>query len=116
MTPSSQSTWALGRNADIYGPDYALFRPTRWLTAPSDQLELMNRQSDLTFGYGRFSCLGKPVALMELNKVFVEILRNFDMEVVNPDKPWSIDSRGIFLVKNFWVRVTEREGGGGTGR
>jgi cytochrome P450 len=69
----------------------------------------MERQADLTFGYGRFACLGKPVALMELNKVFVELFRNFDISIVDPTRPWSSDSRGIFLQKEFWVRVTERE-------
>lgn len=69
----------------------------------------MDRQADLTFGFGRFGCLGKPVALMELNKVVVELLRHFEMSVINPDKPWESDSRGIFLQKDFWVRVTERD-------
>jgi cytochrome P450 len=69
----------------------------------------MERNAELTFGYGRFKCLGQPVALMELNKVFVELLRRFDIAIVDPSKPWSSDSRGIFLQKNFWVRVTERE-------
>ena len=69
----------------------------------------MNRDAELTFGYGRFKCLGQPVALLELNKIFVELLRNFDIALINPAKPWSNESRGIFLQKNFWVRVTERE-------
>ena len=33
----------------------------------------MERNNDLIFGYGRFKCLGQSVALMELNKVFVEV-------------------------------------------
>jgi cytochrome P450 len=107
-----QCAWALGRNPDIYGEDFSLFRPERWLESKGDTLAKMERQADLTFGYGRFACLGKPVAQMELNKVFVEILRRFDIEVVDPSKVWSCDSRGIFLMKDFWVRVTEREGGG----
>lgn len=61
----------------------------------------MERTAELTFGYGRFKCLGQPVALMELNKVFVEILRRFNMTIVDPTKPWDSDSRGIFLQKNF---------------
>ncbi|KAF2431683.1 cytochrome P450, partial [Tothia fuscella] len=103
-----QCAWALGRNPDIYGPDFSLFRPERWLEATGEKLQKMERQADLTFGYGRFACLGKPVAQMELNKVFVEILRSFDISIVDPSQPWDNDSRGIFLMKNFWVRVTER--------
>ncbi len=33
----------------------------------------MERNSELIFGHGRFKCLGQAVALMELNKVFVEV-------------------------------------------
>ncbi|QDS74791.1 hypothetical protein FKW77_002041 [Venturia effusa] len=97
-----QSTWALGRDVDIYGHDAVLFRPSRWLESTLEQLAIMDRQADLGFGYGRFSCLGRPVAQMELNKVFVEILRNFELEIVYPDKPWDCEGRGVFLVKNFW--------------
>jgi cytochrome P450 len=71
----------------------------------------MERNAELTFGYGRFKCLGQPVAQVELNKVFVELLRRFDMTIVNPSKPWESESRGIFLQKSFWVRITEREAG-----
>jgi cytochrome P450 len=104
-----QCAWALGRNPAIYGPDCALFRPERWLEASPEEYQKMDRQSDLTFGYGRFACLGRPVATIELNKVFVQLLRNFNFEVVDPSKPWSSDSWGIFLQKDFWVRITERE-------
>jgi cytochrome P450 len=92
----------------VYGPDFALFRPERWLEAEGEELQKMERQADLTFGYGRFACLGKPVALMELNKVFIELLRGFDISIVDPSQPWSSDSRGIFLQKDFWVKITER--------
>ncbi|KAF2454651.1 pisatin demethylase [Lineolata rhizophorae] len=103
-----QNSWALGRNESIYGPDFALYRPERWLEASGKDLVAMERNSELTFGYGRFKCLGQPVALMELNKVFVELFRRFDMAVMNPAKPWSSESFGIFLQKDFWVRITER--------
>lgn len=77
----------------------------------SEALTRMERNAELTFGYGRFKCLGQPVAQVELNKVFVELLRRFDMTVVDPMKPWDSQSCGIFLQKNFWVRITERESG-----
>ncbi|TID15189.1 cytochrome P450 [Venturia nashicola] len=106
-----QSTWAMSRDVGIYGHDAALFRPSRWIDSAPEQISVMDKQADLGFGYGRFSCLGRPVAQMELNKVFVEILRNFELEIVYPDKPWDCEGRGVFLMKNFWVRVTERASG-----
>lgn len=44
-----------------------------WLEASDERLKEMERNLDLCFSSGRFSCLPKPVALMELNKVFVEV-------------------------------------------
>lgn len=68
-----QCTWALGQNVNIYGSDVELFRPERWLEAQGEELRRMERNVDLVFSSGRFQCLGKPVALLELNKVFVEV-------------------------------------------
>jgi cytochrome P450 len=61
------------RNIDIFGADADIFRPERWLEAQGEQLQMMERNNELIFGYGRFQCLGKNVAFMELNKVFVEV-------------------------------------------
>ncbi|KAF2834894.1 cytochrome P450 [Patellaria atrata CBS 101060] len=109
----AQNTWSLGRQPLLHGPDFALFKPERWLPTSSSSpanLAQMERDAELTFGYGRFKCLGQPVALMELNKVFVELLRRFEISVARPEKPWRCESRGIFLMKEFWVRVQRREG------
>jgi cytochrome P450 len=57
---------------DLFGADADFFRPERWLTDP-DTLKGYERVWELSFSYGRFSCLGKGIALMELNKVFVEV-------------------------------------------
>jgi hypothetical protein len=38
----------------------------------------MEQCLDLIFGYGRWGCLGKNVAWIELNKVFVEVSKPED--------------------------------------
>lgn len=57
----------------VYGVDAEVFRPERWLEADEAQLKEMNSTWDLIFKYGKWQCLGKNVALIELNKVFVEV-------------------------------------------
>ena len=69
----SISAWAVHRSTNIFGPDANVFRPGRWLDVPEAQLTQMERNNELIFGYGRFKCLGQSVALLELNKVFVEV-------------------------------------------
>jgi cytochrome P450 len=103
------NTWAFGRDPKIYGSDFEYYRPERWAEAPAKQLELMERNKELTFAYGRFKCLGQPVALMELNKVIVELLRRFDFAVLNPLKPMHSETHGIFLQRDFFVKATRRE-------
>jgi len=43
------------------------------------QEEIRRKETDLelVFGYGRWQCLGKSVAQVELNKVFVEVCWRF---------------------------------------
>jgi cytochrome P450 len=67
------SALAMHRDKKVYGEDADLFRPERWFEPDADKLAAMMRVSDLTFGHGRWQCLGKTVAQMELNKVFFEV-------------------------------------------
>lgn len=61
------------KDPEIYGPDANIFRPERWFETDPHKLEKMSQVSELMFGYGRFKCLGKPVAQIELNKVIFEV-------------------------------------------
>ncbi len=65
----------LMRDRGTFGPDADVFRPERWLEAAEDEarLKAMSSTVDLAFGYGKFQCLGKTIAAMELNKIFVEV-------------------------------------------
>ena len=59
-----------------FGADAECFRPERWLEETDvDRLANMHNTVDLVFHYGKYQCLGRPVALMEFNKIFVEVRR-----------------------------------------
>ncbi|KAK3956138.1 cytochrome P450 [Pseudoneurospora amorphoporcata] len=83
--------------------------PERWLEADARELALMNSTVDLVFSHGKWMCLGKNVALMEFNKIFVEIFKRFDISIVDGFKPLDIVQPGLFLLKNFWIRIAHRE-------
>ena len=67
--------------SSVFGSDADVFRPERWLEAEaelaedpeSERLKRMTSTWNLIFKYGKWQCLGKEVALLELNKVFVEV-------------------------------------------
>jgi cytochrome P450 len=65
--------WEIAMNKDIFGVDANMFRPERWLINDTEKSMRMNKTVDLAFGYGKYQCLGRPVALLELSKVFVEV-------------------------------------------
>jgi len=99
---------SLHRNRDILGKDAECFRPERWLEAQGDRLTAMERNNDLIFSSGRFQCLGKSIALLELNLVFVELLRNFEFSIVKPEKPWRSFAYDQLMQDQMWMRVTRR--------
>lgn len=63
------------RRQGIFGEDVDLFRPERWLVEDEGKLATMNRTVDLVFSYGKYQCLGRPIALMEMGKTVFEVSR-----------------------------------------
>jgi cytochrome P450 len=63
------------RDKQLFGEDAEVFSPERWLSSETstDQLKEMASTVELAFGHGKFQCLGKTIAAMELNKVIVEV-------------------------------------------
>ena len=72
------NSWGVMRRAEIFGSDVEVFRPERWLPRDDSEGEIarvarMTETVGLCFGYGRFGCLGRGVAMMELNKAIIEV-------------------------------------------
>lgn len=78
-TQVGENVCSIGRDRDVFGPDAHHFRPERWIEAAEEadgeRYKEMLATVDLVFGYGKFYCMGRTIALMELNKVFVEVSR-----------------------------------------
>jgi cytochrome P450 len=110
------SAWSMHRNNKaVYGKDAEVFRPERWIVDESvpgekERLTKMTKTNDLIFGHGRWVCLGKVVAMIEIYKTIFELLRHFDFALTNPHEPWTIfNTMGLFAIGNMWVDVTERK-------
>jgi len=74
-----------------------------------EKVARLERVVDLNFGSGKYQCLGKPIAWMELNKCIFELFRNFDFQLVDPTKPWKSQSNLLWMQSELWLKVTERE-------
>ncbi len=72
-TQIGTSPFGVYHSKKIFGEDAGLFLPERWLEADTGRVATMSGVVDLVFSTGKYQCLGKPVAFMELNKIFVEV-------------------------------------------
>ncbi|KHO01514.1 Cytochrome P450 [Metarhizium album ARSEF 1941] len=105
------SAYAMHHDKEIYGDDADAFRPERWFEADEAKLRAMTATNELIFGHGKFQCLGKKVAQLELGKSIFEMFRNFDMAVVHPTQPWTVQNcLGLLQITDMWVQVSERTG------
>ncbi|KAM5368082.1 hypothetical protein ACJZ2D_009686 [Fusarium nematophilum] len=108
-TQIGTSPFGIYHSKKVFGEDASLFVPERWLDADAARFATMSGVVDLVFSVGKYQCLGKPVAFMELNKIFVELMRRFEFVMARPERPLHIVNAGIWLIEDFPVRVTRRE-------
>lgn len=85
-TKIAANKWSLLRDKAVFGEDVDIFRPERFLAdrrfadakdsemgTNSQKITEMERHVELAFGYGRYACAGKTIAMMELFKFFFEV-------------------------------------------
>ncbi|CAI7628389.1 unnamed protein product [Penicillium pancosmium] len=103
------SAYSMHHSERIYGKDAKVFRPERWFESDSAKLADMVRTNELIFGYGKYRCLGKTVADIEIGKLIFEVFRNFDLSLINPTRPWDVKNYlGLFAISDMWTQITER--------
>ncbi|KAJ6441509.1 benzoate 4-monooxygenase cytochrome P450 [Purpureocillium lavendulum] len=99
------SPWTIMRNKDIFGGDAEVFSPDRWLG--DKKTRQMEQTVMMAFAGGsRWECLGKNIAMIELNKLF----RRFDFTLVDPTNPWKTFNAGLFSQSDLQVQVSRRHG------
>ncbi|POS78609.1 cytochrome P450 17A1 [Diaporthe helianthi] len=83
-TEMTSQAYVVQRDADVFGADEHEFRPERWL-GPEEQVARMDAAM-YVFGMGARVCMGKEIALMEVHKLVPEIIRRFDIEMLDAGK------------------------------
>ncbi|KAJ0118711.1 cytochrome p450 [Diaporthe amygdali] len=106
-TAIGMNTSAMLASTRHFGEDANLFRPERFLEVDDTKRSEMQRNVELIFGNGRWMCAGRPVAFMELNKIFFELFRNFDLQLAHPMTPWDSASWPVWVDENMELKVTE---------
>ncbi|KAK4941939.1 hypothetical protein LTR10_018269 [Elasticomyces elasticus] len=78
--------WVLHRDTSIFGDDAEVYRPERWIEGDKEKIKMMERCM-FQFGGGSHVCIGRHLALLEMNKVLPQLLRRYEIQLVNPGKP-----------------------------
>ncbi|KAI6784042.1 uncharacterized protein J7T54_004588 [Emericellopsis cladophorae] len=102
------SAHAALRDREVFGADADFYRPDRWVRATEEEYRLMDNSVDLCFGSGRWGCLGRPVATIELNKMVPELLRRFDFAALNTERPIVNKFHGVLIQQDLVVQITKR--------
>ncbi|KAG0325089.1 Protein kinase alk2 [Podila humilis] len=98
------STWAMGRDTKIWGPDATEFKPERWLTG-----EKPSSSKFVSFHLGPRTCLGQQFATIEAITMLSMLLQKFTFELVNPDvEPRYIPALTLPLENGLPVRCKHR--------
>ncbi|CAN8253776.1 unnamed protein product [Cochlearia groenlandica] len=102
--------YALGRMKAVWGEDAFEFKPERWVSK-SGNGTLRHEPSFkfLPFNAGPRSCLGKQLAMVMMKIVVVEILQNYDIEVVKGQKVEPLPGLILRMKNGFNVTITKRD-------
>lgn len=106
-------TYAVGRSAELWGDDWAKFRPERWLKKEEGEERWTFVPKD-AFNYPIFQagpriCLGKDIAFMQLKWVAAAVLRRFHVvAVAGGGQPLCVSYISCRMKEGFPVRIVER--------
>ncbi|KAH8692970.1 cytochrome P450 [Talaromyces proteolyticus] len=80
--------WAIGRSADSYVEPLS-FIPERWYDRPE---YIKAREAYSPFSSGAYSCIGKPLALMNIRTTIARLIMTFDISLPeSQDKDAQVD-------------------------
>ncbi|KAF4455210.1 cytochrome P450 oxidoreductase [Fusarium albosuccineum] len=100
--------WLIHRDPGIYGEDAEVFKPERWLDV--DKAKIYAKYS-MGFGYGVRACLGQDIARMELYKAPLQLLRTFNVELVNEKRPGRyVVNGGLSYFEDMFIKIQKRGG------
>jgi len=79
---------AINQDSRVFGTDSELYKPERWMQgeketfdAYQERRKLMER-TDLSFGHGSRTCIGKNIALMEMFKAVATLVGQFKVRAI----------------------------------
>ncbi|KAF9890363.1 hypothetical protein FE257_006030 [Aspergillus nanangensis] len=101
----SVNIWVIHRNPQLFGPDSNSFNPERWL----DRERAKEMDYFLVhWGAGYNQCPGRNLAHFEINKLTATLIRDYDFELMEPNKEWSFRNTFITTQCDWPCKVQRR--------
>ncbi|MCJ1306626.1 hypothetical protein MMC25_000269 [Agyrium rufum] len=129
-TVLSVNPFVIHHNPEIFGDDASEYNPYRWLNAEKGKhldgyiltvspfsktlpffINSMSQTNILQFGYGSRLCVGKSLALLELNKFTATLVRDFEMRLPDPSRKWRSHSLFVTVFPDWSCYMTPRRHG-----
>ncbi|CAA0839465.1 cytochrome P450- family 96- subfamily A-polypeptide 1 [Striga hermonthica] len=100
-------TYAMGRMSEIWGEDWAEFRPERWIDERGE-LKRVSSNMFLAFGSGPWACPGKEMGFTRMKGVVATIMHNYRVGVVE-GQTISLSASALLTMKHgLKAAVTKR--------
>ncbi|KAL1531765.1 cytochrome P450 94A2-like [Salvia divinorum] len=105
--------YAMGRVEKVWGEDWEMFRPTRWLERAAGGGEKWSFVNRDTFTYPVFQagpriCLGKEMAFLQMKRVIAGVLQQFRVVAAAKTEPVYVADLTAKMKGGFPVRIEER--------
>ncbi|KAG7567221.1 Cytochrome P450 superfamily [Arabidopsis thaliana x Arabidopsis arenosa] len=102
------SVYALGRMRAVWGEDASEFKPERWISERNGGLKHEPSFKFFVFNSGPRNCLGKNLSFLQMKTVAIEIIRNYDIKVVEGHKIEPASSIVLHMKHGLKVTVAKR--------
>ena len=94
------NAWVTHHDPNVF-PEPDNFIPERWTDSSPEKKAEMER-SFFAFGAGPRNCIGRYISFIEIQKVIAELLRRYEVVLVDPEKEldvcnvWMVQQKGLF--------------------
>ncbi|KAJ5782637.1 hypothetical protein N7457_004411 [Penicillium paradoxum] len=100
----SINTWVFHRSPEIFGEDCNSFNPDRWLQSDTSKIDSFL----IHWGAGYNQCPGRNLAQFEMLKLMATLIRDYDIEQVDPEKEWVFKSQFTCVPSGWPCKIRRR--------
>ncbi|KAJ5449457.1 uncharacterized protein N7458_005906 [Penicillium daleae] len=101
----SVNPWVIHRDPAIFGQDCDTFNPERWLQGETKRMDTFL----IHWGAGYNQCPGRNLAQFELSKVLATVLRDYEIEQIEPQTDWRSETRFLAVPYGWPCRILRRQ-------